>query len=308
MTFGGDVMLGRDIERKIFNGTNPFEQVRPLLQVSEAVVVNLESPLTTSADQQDKEIALKARPQSVALLQEAGVTAAALANNHIMDFGVLGLGETIAELDGAGIAHIGAGMDLNQATAPLFFTGDGARIAVVNFSQYDGPTVPAATMHSPGQASYSSDAFVPTLEYAAANSDYMICVLHFGEEYSDQPTDEQRRVARQAIDHGADAVVGHHPHVAQGIDVYNNKPIFYSLGNLVFDQETDMWDQSFLLSVDLETETARFTLYPYRIDEGVPTFMSAERAQEFLQRLNEISPMPVVSVDGVSGSMTMPRP
>ena len=303
---GGDVMLGRDIERKVLNGTSPFAQVRPLFEAADVVVVNLESPLTKSTDAQDKEILLRARPESAVLLHDAGVTVAALANNHIFDFGEAGVAETIAELDRVGIAHLGAGVDLATATRPLFVDIEGVKFAFVNFSQHNSRSVPAATPTSPGQAYFGSPAFADTVNYAAANSDFVIALLHFGEEYATDQTSEQQQVARTAIDLGADVVIGHHPHVTQGIEVYRGHAIFYSIGNLVFDQETVPWDRSFLVAIDLTPDGVHFTLYPYIITEGVPTMMTVEAAAKFLDGVNDMSPGAHVAVSDGVGTMSVP--
>ena len=104
-------------------------------------------------------------------------------------------------------------------------------------------------------------------------------------------------MSRRAINFGADVVVGHHPHVTQGVEEYLGKPIFYSIGNFVFDQETEPWDRSFFVAIDLDQREARFTLYPYVIERGTPQFMSDKTAERFFARVNELSPVPIVSVD-----------
>lgn len=296
----GDVLVGRDIEREILLGTDLFAEVRPVLQRADEVIINLEGPLTSAEVPLQKDFVFRGRPEDVSVLRDGGVTVAALANNHISDYGSAGLLETLEVLDAAEIGRVGAGRDLADATEPLYLQVQDKTVAVVNFSQYNGKTTPAATETQPGQAYYGSEAFASRMAEARERADVVIAVLHHGAEYVDFPTEDQASKSRQAIDFGADAVISHHPHVTQGIEEYRGKPIFHSLGNFIFDQETSPWDRSFFVAMDFIGDDIDFTLYPYFIRKGVPAFMSDEDAAAFFERVNEISPAPLVTVrDGL---------
>lgn len=278
-------MLGRDVELWSETGADPLGDIAPLLWRAGAVVVNLESPLTVATSPADKSIVLKASPDQVRLLSNAGVTVVTLANNHTFDFGLEGFRETIGVLEEAGISHAGAGENEDEATRPVLIDRDGLSVAVVAFSKYSGEATPAASGSEYGQASYLVSDLEDAVNRASDEADLVVVTLHFGREYFLEPVRQQREVARRAVDAGADVVIGHHPHVAQPVEIYRGVPIFYSLGNLVFDQETPPRDRSFLVALDVDADTLSFTLYPYTITRGEVELMSRDGGKAFLQDL-----------------------
>lgn len=285
LIFGGDVMLGRDVERWTEAGANPLGGIAPLLESAGGVIVNLESPLTEASSPADKSIVLRASPDQVRHLSGAGVTAVTLANNHTFDYGLEGFRETIRVLDEAGISHTGAGENEDEATRPILMDLDGLSVAVVAFSKYSGEATPAASGEGFGQASYLVSDLEAAVTRASEQADLVVVALHFGREYFFEPVREQREVAYRAVDAGADVVIGHHPHVTQPVEIYDGVPIFYSLGNLVFDQETPPRDRSFLVALDVEADALSFTLYPYTITRGEVELMDKEAGTAFLHDL-----------------------
>jgi gamma-polyglutamate biosynthesis protein CapA len=293
----GDVLLGREIERQILSGVDLFANVAPVLDQAQEVIINLESPLTRAKEPLDKEFVFRARPEAVSVLVDGGVTITALANNHIGDYGPEGLTDTLTYLDLAGIDYVGAGRNLSAASRPLFLEKQAPSVAVVNFSQYDSPTAPAATDTRAGQAYYGTAAFEQSITKARSNAEFVIAIVHHGIEYRDFPSQRQIDMSRRAIELGADVVIGHHPHVTQGIEEYLGKTIFYSIGNFIFDQETEPWERSFFIAIDFLDDQPVYTLYPYFIRKGVPQFMSDSDAQEFFARINDISPVPLIRTE-----------
>lgn len=225
LLFAGDVMLGRSVNTRIkkYQDINwPFLKVTSLLQNADLTLVNLESPFATGCKPTDAGMIFCADPSSVTGLKNAGIDIVNLANNHIDNQGQKGIEETSSLLTSAGIGFVG----LNQ---PYIKTVKNMKIAFLGFTDVGPNRLEIA------QADAKN--LQEQISAAKKQADLVITTFHWGNEYS-QESDHQKELARLAIDSGADAVIGHHPHWVQGQEIYKDKPIYYSLGNLVFDQ---MW-------------------------------------------------------------------
>ena len=176
-------------------------------------------------------------PDNVSYLKDLGVDIVGLANNHTFDFGKESFLDTLETLEGAKIPYVGAGRNLEQAAAPVYLEADGCRIAYVAASRAEYTIyTPEATDTEPGILwCYDYTRFLESIREAAANADYVIALPHWGVEHSTELEEEQINGAYACIDAGADAVIGAHPHILQGIEYYKGKPILYSLGNFWFD-------------------------------------------------------------------------
>ena len=179
-------------------------------------------------------------PKNVSILQTMGVDLVTLANNHVYDHGAEGLTDTLATLDGAGIAHVGAGENLADASAPLYMEVQGKTIGFVNACNAEETRyTPEATEDSSGVLlCYESDKFVAAVKEAKENADFVIALVHWGTDYVYETSEDQRTLGHELIDAGADAVIGAHAHSIQGIEYYNGVPIFYGLGTCWFNSKT----------------------------------------------------------------------
>ena len=178
-----------------------------------------------------------AAPENVSYLHDLGIDIVGLANNHTFDYGIESFVDTLETLEGAGIPYVGAGRNDTQAYAPVYLHMGGITIGYVAAScaEYTIYTL-EATADEPGIAwCYDNERFVESVREAAANADYVVVLPHWGVEHSTDLDDDQADFAHQYIDAGADIVIGAHPHILQGIEYYNGKPILYSLGNFWFD-------------------------------------------------------------------------
>jgi len=214
------------------------DHATPLASKSRAAV--LAGP--TQKAPKARDYLLKAPPAYAPLLKEAGFTILSLANNHSMDYGPVGLGDTLAALDEAGLEYCGAGPDLGKARAPRFLELNGRRVAFIAYSEI-APLGSKATATSPGIAwiAYppSRSEVVGSIRNARkAGADLVIVSLHWGLENSTAVEPYQRTFARHLIDSGADAIIGHHPHVLRAVESYRGKTIAYSLGNYLFSKGT----------------------------------------------------------------------
>ena len=212
-----------------------FAGVRHILDSADALVLNLETPVSTRGKAlEGKEYTFRASPAAAMGMAEAGVRAVWLANNHIMDFGVEALLETIEHLDRAGIAHAGAGCDVAAAAGPAVLSFPGGKLSLLSFSN-TFPDSYWAKADRPGTFFGAPGPVGRAVERArAAGQGPVVASFHWGAELMAEPKEYQPALARLAIDRGAALVVGHHPHVPQPIDVYKGAPILYSLGNFAF--------------------------------------------------------------------------
>ena len=176
-------------------------------------------------------------PDNVSYLKDLGVDIVGLANNHTFDFGEVSFLDTLETLEKAQIPYVGAGRDIEQAAAPVYLEADGFKIAYVAASRAEYTIyTPEAAETEPGILwCYDYTRFLESIKKAAENADYVIALPHWGVEHSTVLEDEQIYGAHALIDAGADAVIGAHPHILQGIEYYEGKPILYSLGNFWFD-------------------------------------------------------------------------
>lgn len=232
----GDVMLSYEmgpwLER--FGPKRFFGGVEPLLRRFDLFVVNLECPITDGGlPLQNKRYRFRSEPWAVAGLVFAGVGLVSLANNHVMDFGDVGLFRTREVLEAAGIAWVGAGRDRAEAWRPRVLDRKGVRVAFLAFNQV-GPEVFAAADGRPGVAVCDEASLVEAVREAKRLADHVVVLFHWGGEYAPEPDGVQRRLGRRAVEAGASVVAGCHPHVVQAVEVRQGRPIAYSLGNFVF--------------------------------------------------------------------------
>lgn len=230
LIFGGDIMLSRNVEAQMekYNDYSwPFAKISPLFSGADLAVANLESPFLVTDNYRvpDGSFSFKANPKSVAGLSLAGFDLLSLANNHMLNQGVKGVTDTQKILDQAGISY--AGLSSNNLVVKEI---RGIKFAFLSYT-YAADSKLIANMLDISQA--QSD-----IKQAKDKADVVIVLMHAGTEYQRTPNKQQIEFAHAAIDAGADLVFGSHPHWIQTVERYQGKMIFYSLGNLVFDQ---MW-------------------------------------------------------------------
>ncbi|MGE0171683.1 MAG: CapA family protein [Oligoflexales bacterium] len=197
-------------------------------------MVNLEGAITESHYFYPfKSYNLKMPFQTARVLGNAGITAASLANNHIMDYGYFGLFDTVAELNRYNIHHVGAGVNIDEAKHPLSIKIKGKKVCFLSYSR----TLPEgfwAEDERPGTANLSYEELQSAVGECASTHDATFVSFHWGEEESKRKKDYQAELARLVIDAGATGVIGHHPHVLQEVEFYKQGFIIYSQGNSAF--------------------------------------------------------------------------
>lgn len=200
---------------------------------SDLSLVNLEAPVSVDSEPIAKSGPAKASaPSAPRMLASAGFDVACLANNHIMDFGADGLRATEQACTEAGIETVGAGETTDEALSAITASIDSQTVAVINVCEREF----GIAGDEPGTAWVSHPTVEERIERAAESADIVLVVSHGGIEYVSFPPPRRQQTLRSFVESGADAVIGHHPHVAQGWEIYNESPIVYSLGNFLFDQ------------------------------------------------------------------------
>ena len=212
----------------------PFAPTRALLAEGDVNIANLEGPLTgRGRPWLEKRFHFRMPPAVADALRAAGFHAVSLANNHLMDYGPVGLTDTLARLEATGIAHAGAGQDLAAARAPALIAVRGVTVALLSYTT-TYPQEFYATRKRPGTVFPYEEYLARDLPAARARADVVVVAFHWGPERSHHALGHQEKLAHRVIDLGADLVIGHHPHVLQAVEWYRDRPIFYSLGNYAF--------------------------------------------------------------------------
>ena len=239
LLFAGDLFL-TDLLQSKYNqqgiSAAASDSLLSVLREADIFMLNEEFPFgTTGEPMEEKEYTFRVDPSYNTVLSELGVDIVTLANNHMLDFGRGPLTETLNTLDQAGIAHVGAGENIDEAKALKTFEMDGRTIGFLGASRVIPEHSWNASSGSSGLfTTYDAAALVEQIQKAEESCDFTVVYVHWGIEKNTQPEEYQKTLARQYIDAGADAVIGAHPHVLQGIEFYQGKPIFYSLGNFIF--------------------------------------------------------------------------
>lgn len=288
LTFAGDMNLDESWYTTKFLDKQPngiYDCISPALieEMKNADIFMPNNEFTYStrgAKLPNKAWTFRAKPSRVNIMKELGTDIVLLANNHCYDYGPDSLYDTLSTLDDAKIPYVGAGRNLTEAMLPYYFHYDGLLIAYVAASQAEKyKMTPQATDTTPGiLRCYDMSLFLQSIRSAASVADIVIANIHWGTEGSNKLEKYQQQLAYQMIDAGADAIIGSHPHVLQGIEYYKGKPIMYSLGNYWFNAST-MYTCLFELEVDTAsksieavkfipaTQTGCRTLYASTLDE-----------------------------------------
>ncbi len=292
----GDILLARYVElrmRQLNDYTYPFHKVADFLKSADITFGNLETPLLPGRNVPTGSMTFRGDLEGVKGLLFAGYDVLSVANNHTMNYQIPGLTSTLQTLKEAGILASGGGKDQNTAYTPVIIEAKGKKIA---FYSYVDSNIPPgfhgeAKADKPGIARMDIEGVKNDVKNALENlgADYVVVSMHAGAEYKFDPTKFQKDFAHAAIDAGASAVIGTHPHVIEPVEYYGNGVIFYSLGNFVFDQFFSEDVQNGLvakLQFPIEEgEKVTAEVFPVRIEKGQPRLMEGEEKAVILKKL-----------------------
>jgi len=307
INFVGDVQLSGAIGAAIEDRQiDPFHAVARELKNADITIGNLEFPASRGlvGEFTSSHSHLAVRPEDMEVLRDSGITHLSLANNHILDWGVEGIKTTQSILRDLNIKYHGAGLDEEEAKRELLENVRGVNLALLSFCKSG---YYCAQGKRGGAAELNVRNIVKKISELRDYVDLVIVLLHWGTEFSFYPDPKQISQAHTIIDAGADAVIGHHPHVLQGWETYEGKPIFYSIGSFLYDpfSETVPSDKvlkerrtSIILKLSLnEEKTIECEITPTFIDEELNlAILKGEDKSHVLRWLKEIS-APILSGD-----------
>ncbi len=289
---GGDVLGDRQVGVYIdkHGGAAPLAKVAHLLSDAHVAFVNLESPLSDKgARKTSKDVTFRGRVALVEGLASAGIDVVSLANNHALDWGAPALLDTIDRLTAAGVAHSGAGADLAAARAPALLVTPAGKVAVLAYTSILPEGFAAgADRAGVNPARPDQDRLLADVKAAAEAADWVVVSLHWGVEYEGYANGSQRELAHAIVDAGADLIIGHHPHVLQGFELYRDKLIAYSLGDFVFDHYSRVTGEAVILRMEIaQSGPPSFTLVPVYLADpyGIPAVVTGAEADAILDRV-----------------------
>lgn len=287
LMFGGNVNLLDAIGASVGNDYHwAFANMDEYRQ-ADVAMVNLENPLTSSTlNPGKKQLNFKADPEAVKVLTAGGVDIVNLANSHAMDYEEPGLVDTINTLNNAGIGHLGAGRNIKEARRPDIIEVKGQRIAYLGYYDAD---LHAADQGKAGINSRRNNRVAEDIRALRGQVDWIIVNYHWGVELADYPGDWQIDLARFTIDQGADLVVGHHPHVLQGAEVYKGRPIVYSLGNFIFGGNARSDYDTAVLKVSLKDRNMKVEFLPVEVKKFQPNVVKGAAGSRILKHVEQIS-------------------
>jgi len=291
----GDIMLaGRWTPALRSRGYDvPFLGVKAELGRGDINLANLESPIASCGTEcLTKKFRFRAEPELAEALKRAGFSVVTLANNHIMDYGADALFETQNYLAKSGIAAVGAGENLAAARKPAIVSIKGKRVAILGYSLTQPIEFFAGKARAGTAPGYAKMVQADVTE-ARSRADFVIVSFHWGKEASGVVQGYQRAAAHNAIDAGADVIIGHHPHVLQGVERYKSGIIFYSLGNFTFASKSRTADLSAIVRLHLGNNRREAEILPldvlYRRVGFQPRLLTGERGEETIRKINELS-------------------
>ncbi len=305
MTAVGDIMLGRRVGDAMAAAGDLAAPLRPLaerLASADVTIGNFEATLSRDGSPTQGDDSFAADPGVAAGLQLAGFDVLSLANNHVGDWGAAALVQTVDAVRAMGIAPVGAGADLDQASAPVILGHDGVRIGIIGTDSIGES--PAAGDGQPGTNRLDMPPRTGPLDQAALDRitadiaeldglvDTVVVVPHWGTQYTNVPEPSQRQAAAAFVEAGADLVIGGHPHWVQGWEVMGEALVVHSLGNFVFDMDfmRRTMEGAILELTFWGEELKGVELVPYVMDDRfAPRVVGGDRAAEVLAPLRETS-------------------
>ncbi|MCR5389096.1 MAG: CapA family protein, partial [Lachnospiraceae bacterium] len=265
---------------------------------ADLTIINNEFPFSTRGQQApDKKFTFRVDPKYSVILNEMGVDVASLANNHVLDYGRDALSDTFDTLDAAGIDYIGAGDSLERASALITKEVNGKTFGFLAASRVIPVTSWDIKNNSPGVfTTYDPALLIEAIKDAQDKCDFLTVFVHWGIERDAYPQDYQVNMAKMYADAGADLVIGAHPHVLQGITYEGDTPVFYSLGNFIFNQSIPM-TAAVKVTVPYEGKPT-VTLVPASAANARTYVTEGNAAEEIFSYLESISKNIEITEDG----------
>lgn len=301
IVFAGDVLIAAAMEQYYDAegvGRIVSEELLTEMQNADICMVNNEFQFSNRGiPMEDKQFTFQTDPKYVQILLDMGVDIVSLANNHSLDFGTEALQDTFVTLDEAGILYAGAGDTKERAEQLQVIEANGQKIGFLAATRVIPVSEWNVEYRQPGLfATYDDTRLLECIREAKEECDFLAVYVHWGIEREAYPQEYQTDIAKNCFAAGADLVIGAHPHVLQGIEFIDGKPVFYSLGNYVFSQEIA---KTALVKVEIYPDgEVSYRLIPAYAKGGKTQLFNGEEAEELFQYMNEISTGRVVDEQG----------
>ena len=301
LLFGGDVLIKASTE-SIYknNGVTGLvsEEILAEMQNADIMMVNHEFQFSTRGEpMEDKQFTFQTDPKNVQILLDLGIDIVSLANNHSLDFGQDALQDTFVTLDEAGILYAGAGDSKERAEELQVIEVNGKKFGFLAATR----VIPVAGWDvrnkQPGLfTTYDDTRLVERIRESKEECDFLAVYVHWGIEREEYPEEYQNVIAKHCVEAGADVIIGAHPHVLQGIEFIDEKPVFYSLGNYIFNSNIP---KTMLVKVVIKADdTVEYSLIPAFATNGRTQAMEGTEAEKLYAYMNEISVKNYVNSDG----------
>lgn len=271
----------------------PYKYIKNYLNKADLVFSNLEAPFCNEGQPFPKNFVFKVPEKHIKSLKAGNINLVSLANNHILDYGIACLESTIKLLRNENIQFAGAGLNYEDAHKPALFEINNIKFAFFSYSM----TLPKfffATDSSGGTAYPDRRILKKNIKLYNDKVDFILVSFHWGQELTEYPKEYQQKIAHLAIDCGADLILGHHPHVLQGIESYKGKIILYSLANFIFASYSRKAADSILLDLVFTKDGTRdIKILPINVNnydvKFQPRIVIGEKKKSIIDYLNQIS-------------------
>ena len=280
IVFAGDLLLDRGVRERVEHlGMNSLfdPSIDDFFSNKDIVIANLECPATKIKEPINKKFIFRAEPEWLQSLRDHGITHLNMANNHAMDQGRRGLVDTHATIIENGLIPLGFGKNTSNACKAQLIATEPRNVYVLSSLQ-----VPSENWvyleDRPCVCEDSFDDISHNIKEIKSkdNSAVVIIQLHWGAEHRLEPMTLQKQQAHQLIDAGADVIIGHHPHTVQTTEIYKEKPIYYSIGNFIFDQRKPINSRGLLVRLEIKESTLHYTPIGIDIKKCVPRVISLQ--------------------------------
>lgn len=283
--------LDRQICKKDY-GKIFSNRIRTIINAADFSFVNLESPIIEYKYEKIPKCgpSLHCAKEAAEAIKYAGFTGVTLANNHILDYGKVGLVSTVESCREQGLDTVGVGKNLDEAADILYLDKKSETLAIINCCEHE---FSIATEENAGANPLNPIKQYNAICEARKKAKYVVVIVHGGPEHYKLPTPRMQDTYRFFIDVGADAVINHHQHCYSGYEEYRGKMIFYGLGNFGFDVEHntvgDSWNLGYMVGLNFSEQVA-FTIYPYVQYAQRPTIelLEVDALDKELNRLNAV--------------------
>ncbi len=264
----GDFYINQKLDNSVQTIFEIFNDFLPYLETSDIAITNFESPIVDGQNSINKTgPSLRTNPNSLRLLKQAGFNMVTLANNHIMDYGNIGLKSTIDYCKSFGIEYIGAGRNMEEASAFRIININDIKLGFINVAENEFSTTQG---DYPGANPLNPISIYKSIQQIKSEVDHIIVIVHGGHEQYSLPSPRMKELYRYFIDVGARVVVSHHTHCHSGFEDYKGGAIFYGLGNFIFEWDSklyDGWYNALTVQVLFSKESFKYKVIPIRLYE-----------------------------------------